>query len=56
MSDGAHFIRVLLFSKADRIILVLTFLLKIFVDLTVAIGVGDYLVFFAIYGTYEYVC
>ena len=40
MSEVHHFIRIFRLSSIDRLILVLTFLLTIFVDLTVAIGVG----------------
>lgn len=40
MSEAHRFIRTMKFSGSDRIILLMTFLLTIFVDLTVAIGVG----------------
>ncbi|MGE4314263.1 MAG: SulP family inorganic anion transporter [Pseudobdellovibrionaceae bacterium] len=40
MSEMHHFIRIFKISASDRVILVLTFLLTVLVDLTVAIGVG----------------
>ena len=40
MSDAHRFARTMKFSGSDRMVLVLSFLLTIFVDLTVAIGVG----------------
>ena len=40
MSEVHHFIRIFRVSSVDRLILVLTFLLTIFLDLTIAIGVG----------------
>lgn len=40
MSEIGHFIHILRLSRTDRIIMVLTFLLTVLVDLTVAIGVG----------------
>lgn len=40
MSEGQRFVRTLSFPGSDRIVLLLTFILTIFVDLTVAIGVG----------------
>ena len=40
MSEIGHFIHILRLSKTDRAVMVLTFLLTVLVDLTVAIGVG----------------
>ena len=40
MSEVHNFVRIFRLSSTDRIILILTFLLTIFVDLTVAIGIG----------------
>ena len=40
MSDLKHFIQIAKISPSDRTILILTFLLTVMVDLTVAIGVG----------------
>lgn len=40
MSEKHHFVRIFRLSNIDRIILLLTFLLTVLVDLTVAIGVG----------------
>lgn len=40
MSEMGHFIHIFRLSKTDRAVMVLTFLLTVFVDLTVAIGVG----------------
>ncbi|MFV0322082.1 MAG: SulP family inorganic anion transporter [Alphaproteobacteria bacterium] len=40
MSEIGHFIHIYRMSRTDRIVMVLTFLLTILVDLTVAIGVG----------------
>lgn len=40
MSEIDHFIHIFYLSKTDRIVMILTFLLTIFVDLTTAIGVG----------------
>lgn len=40
MSELGHFIHILKMSRNDRIVLILTFLLTVLVDLTVAIGVG----------------
>ncbi|WP_113745092.1 SulP family inorganic anion transporter [Anaerobiospirillum thomasii] len=40
MSDLKHFIQIAKISPSDRTILILTFLLTVLVDLTVAIGVG----------------
>jgi sulfate permease, SulP family len=41
MSDAKHFMRLLLhFPRADRIVLVITFVLTVFVDLVVAVNVG----------------
>ncbi|HPF78974.1 MAG TPA: sulfate permease [Alphaproteobacteria bacterium] len=40
MSEAKHFIHIFRLSKSDRMVMVLTFLLTILVDLTVAIGVG----------------
>lgn len=40
MSEMHHFVHIFKISKSDRIVLVLTFALTVFVDLTVAIGVG----------------
>lgn len=40
MSEIGHFIHIFKLSRTDRIVMVLTFLLTVLVDLTVAIGVG----------------
>lgn len=40
MSEIGHFIHIFRFSPTDRSVMILTFLLTILVDLTVAIGVG----------------
>lgn len=40
MSESSRFIRTMSFPGSDRILLILTFLLTVFVDLTVAIGIG----------------
>lgn len=40
MSEMGHFIHILRLSRTDRVVMVLTFLLTVLVDLTVAIGVG----------------
>jgi SulP family sulfate permease len=40
MSEVGHFIHIFRLSKTDRTVMVLTFLLTVLVDLTVAIGVG----------------
>lgn len=40
MSEYKHFIRLLSMPNSDRVVLLLTFGLTVFVDLTVAIGVG----------------
>lgn len=40
MSEIGHFIHIFRLSRTDRLIMVLTFLLTVLVDLTVAIGVG----------------
>ncbi len=40
MSEIGHFIHIFRLSRADRIVMILTFLLTVLVDLTVAIGVG----------------
>ncbi|MFY9288374.1 MAG: STAS domain-containing protein, partial [Alphaproteobacteria bacterium] len=40
MSEVGHFIHIYKLSAADRSVLLLTFVLTVFVDLTVAIGIG----------------
>lgn len=40
MSEIGHFIHIYRMSRTDRIVMVLTFLLTVLIDLTVAIGVG----------------
>lgn len=40
MSEAHRFVRTLSFAGSDRLILLMTFFLTVFVDLTVAIGVG----------------
>lgn len=40
MSEAHHFVHIFRLSKSDRMVMVLTFVLTVMVDLTVAIGVG----------------
>jgi len=40
MSEISHFIHIFRLSRTDRLVMILTFLLTVLVDLTVAIGVG----------------
>jgi SulP family sulfate permease len=40
MSEFGHFIHIFRLSRTERAVMILTFLLTVFVDLTVAIGVG----------------